>query len=331
VGILPQRSSADRMERLVSSTNIFGSPSRPHRSEGARRLPTLLLALALWACAAPEPQPAATTTLPGGGAWTKASLAAAQVMPGDRVTASGTVVVKPGEAPAICRPFDDPQTGASAAQPPVCSPISARLDGLDVSALPHAEERAGVRFSEWMRVDGVWTDRAIHVDSMEWLGPPTGASVDVPCPAPDGGWPDPPPADLAGEAAVARLASEVASHPDLYAGYWGAETARASATSGSTTTVLVVAVVGDPGEARSRLDAVYAFGLCLVEAKYSAADLDRVARALAGQPGQLWGPQVDPSLNRVRVILTMLDADWVDRLSAYPEAFPDLLVTKVAD
>lgn len=251
------------------------------------------------------------------------------VRPGDRVEAHGTFVAAPGGSPVICRPLDSLDTGAEARTPPTCSPISVRIEGVDVrSLLTWGETRAGTFFVDSVRITGSWTGEAIVVDAIEPV-PIESDYGTIPCDPPPTGWPPGPTSPLETEDATASLADAVQGDPARFSGYWGV-TDPSGGTDGRALDVLVVGVRGDMDAARGDLEAVYPYALCLVSVRFSESELEKAARDLARDRASelTWAPRVDVELNRVRVRIKIVDDSWAALLAERPEIHPDALVRR---
>ncbi|HEX8939431.1 MAG TPA: hypothetical protein VF763_04645 [Candidatus Limnocylindrales bacterium] len=255
---------------------------------------------------------------------TSSGSTAALVRPGDTVSATGFVVARAGEPVFICWPGPVAAVGGSE-QGPSCGLYRAELQGLDLSAIPSRAEASGVVYTQGeVTLVGTWTGSAIRVSSNP-VPAPAAQVNSASCVPPAAGWPSAPPSltPLEAENAVAALAGQVSSHPAVYSGYWSLD-----GGGGSAMGVMVVGTTGDPAAVRPTLERAYPWGVCIVRARYSAADLQRAYDALANLPPQTASAAIDPSKDRVSVKMITLTQPLADLLRDYPEAIPEPLVIR---
>jgi hypothetical protein len=200
--------------------------------------------------------------------------------------------------------------GGRLVDPPTCSVVAVRVDGVKWDAVPGAQEVAGRWFASNVSVTGTWTGSSVVAESIT-AAPPEDAESDIknPCEADEG--------DGAGlgtvdeETALKALGDEVFGHPDRYAGLW-----RAHSRDGLGR--IVVGVVGDPSSAQSILRPLYPYPLCVVAVAHTETDLELVLKAL-GASTRDWLAEVDYPDNRVRVSVALLKNDVQRRLQPYFE------------
>ncbi len=231
------------------------------------------------------------------------------VQVGDKVTGFGNVLIAPGNAPLFCSRIT---SAASMGAIPSCSPIAITLSGVSASDLPGRQELDSVIVAYSVIVRGTWTGDALHVESLAQALPPEATTPVLPCARPANGWTSLPPSVAAIESSTAELAKEVDAHPDLFSGTWVASGPQGDA-------VQVVGTIGDPETVRAELKTVYQYGLCVVPARFSARDLERVANILR-RPDFTWQTQLSPALDRVLVLMPVFDGPASRAIGAYPEA-----------
>jgi len=191
--------------------------------------------------------------------------------------------------------------------------LSVSLVNLKPSEVPGWVEEAGTRIASDVTVHGHWGADGIVV---EHASPGIVGQEDVPYPA------NPCP-HLAGldadqrtvevEGAARKLWEAVTGAPGVYGGVWNAGSQGQS--------VAVVATVGDPLEARSKLKPLYDFPVCFVHVARSAADLQRLASSVQALDPS-WTTIVEAPVNRLRVVLPVVDvATWSEL-----EVFADQIV-----
>ncbi len=237
------------------------------------------------------------------------SLAAIQV--GDEVVASGNVIQDVDGRVTVCLAPASLAVDTGSAVPS-CSRQVVGLMGLTVASVPGWQSDGSRGFAENVTVYGRWNGSAIEVSVVKpgLIGHEDIPLAQNPCPEVQGLRPDQETIDV--EAAAGRLGDEVRAHDDLYGGIW-----RASASGGAA--ILVVAVVGDPSEARTRLSELYPYPLCFVSVQRSSADLVALAQRLATDNPD-WHTEVEPSVNRVHVLVPVVDAPTWSRLEPQIDA-----------
>lgn len=239
-----------------------------------------------------------------------------RVRDGDTVTASGTVVVAPGQPVRFCAPVPEAAVGRiGPEQPPNCS-LGVDLTGLDATRLTGVKTYRGTRWGQ-ASVTGRYAGGAVTVTAqgapVAAPDPITGLPDGTPCPAPTGGW-HPGRLDQAGLDTLTRF---VHSRPDTYGEivmtYPDGPPAGPTAgpASDGATEVLMVTTTLPPADAEKELRAHFPGNLCVRPAVRSRAATDAVwhrvqserdwrrHRAFEGGPDHLTG--------RVRVSLTVLD------------------------
>lgn len=247
------------------------------------------------------------------------------VREGDTVVASGQVFLRPdGEEPVLCRL--GPVLLISNFTPQ-CPRVQVALSGLDLTTLPGWKQfgDTGVWLSSDVRVTGTWRAGKLEVsDVVSSPAPPYFPDPGVvPCPAPDTGWPGNGDIDAA-EAATERLDAEIAAHPELYSGMWWAWIG----TARSGPRAVVVGTTGDVAAVRSKLEEIYPFDLCVVEARFSRSELDAAAEQISGLNAS-WQVRVDQPYEKVLVQLVLVDEEAAKLLEPYREKVElDPLVTR---
>ena len=250
-------------------------------------------------------------------AWDDEQVRAAEVRPGDTVTATGIVRAKAGEMPLLCAgAFDILMFGI----PPSCSPPDVPLSGsVDLSLLPGRQVVADVTFSSEVRVVGRWTGSAIE-DPVITSAPSTGYQDPLPCLTPATGWVNPS-ASGGFRAALDPLAREITAHPELYAGYY-----TQSVTPGNSfPAVEIVRTKVDPRTLVSRIESLFPYAVCLTH-DYSQVELDAAIAAFPAPPATI--PAVSGDTHRVGVAIVAVDQDVLPIFMAHPAAYPIPLVTK---
>lgn len=192
------------------------------------------------------------------------------------------------------------------------------VTGVDVREL--GRELAGQWVTDYLRVEGVWTDGAIAANSVSSLELPRATEIlsplgspGVPCEPPSGGWsryPDGPD----GERAAAALEAEVESHPEKYSGLWtGAIT---DSNENPVDLVVVVGTVADVESVAADLRALYPFNLCVTHVDYSRGQLEGVIESLSAGFAD-WDVTLDPSIARIVVRLPAFDPRAAEATAPY--------------
>lgn len=161
--------------------------------------------------------------------------------------------------------------------------------GVDPRALPGAEADpnvpdlpAGTWVTNYVRVDGVWVDGALHVVGVEPTKQPSLVELvptpEVPCDEPLGGWPgyNGNPGDA--EEAWQALEAEVLRNPETYTGV------SSAVIPGRDTEVLdqavVVGTLADVDKVAPKLHSIYPYNLCIIRVGYSRTQLDEAAESI---------------------------------------------------
>lgn len=245
---------------------------------------------------------------------------------GDNVLATGVVVAGRDGVVQICDPLMTRLVKLEDEQPIQCSAVAVLVHGLNLSTLPGWTERGGGGFSDPVTVRGIWTGDAIEAKDAGAGSVESAPQPQIPCTTPNGGWPAPPSTELDLETALTRLTDELAAQPAQYSGYWVASAANGAGAD----RIAVVGAVDDPDAARTVLESVYPYALCVTKVKYSSTDLERAAdnigQDLQSRPTGSWRTRVSQQLNRVIVRTYVVDRDLVQLLDTYPEATADPLV-----
>ena len=265
----------------------------------------------------------------------KAALAAHEVRVGDEVVAAGLLISHDGGATfTIC---DVAGSRLMLDELPGCDPrivdgkvvgaaMGVPVRGIAKSDVPGWVERDGVGYGQAgvavgpgseqeTVVRGRWLGDAIQAESVTVADRVGEVRYVLSCPTPPGGWASPLPSGLEGEDAMRSLGEEILGHPELYGGLWsgfeGGAVYPGPRLGGGAVTV--VGTVGDIETARSQLGVSFPYDLCVAKVTYSLAELRAVAERLA-LPDRTWQADVDVQVNRVRLLLTVLDADAVERI-----------------
>ncbi len=216
---------------------------------------------------------------------------------GDSVTATGRIVHVPGGPVRLCAPQDEAGMGPEPGSEPPTVMCQQGLDlaGADLSTLTDRRERAGA-VEGWARIVGVLHGDAVQVEQQsparrdgrpdDDLAPPL---RDVPCPAPEGGWPRDPsilrgPGDVPeGDANLDRERPTL----DAYRAAHPAEFVDIAYLRPFPDSVLL-GVVALHEQARADIEQAlrptYGDRLCVVVSRYSADEL----RAVGSDVSALW-------------------------------------------
>lgn len=207
---------------------------------------------------------ATSSTIPSGHA------AAAVVHDGERVRASGTVVVGPGRAARFCGPVAEAARGQRA---PVCRPAVV-LDGIDPTRLTGAHTRSGRTVGQ-ATITGVYRHGRIQVDRQAGYRPrPDPLHALPPCAAPDSGWPPGP--------AVDRRLPAVQRYEHRHPGAVLVGTVLHPSRGRS---VVYVITSGNPNPVGDALLPVFGKRLCVARSPYSPAEIAAARRLLAAHLG----------------------------------------------
>lgn len=236
------------------------------------------------------------------------SIAVIQV--GDEVIAAGNVIQDADGRFTVCLP--PASLAVATGSVPMCSRQAVELTGLTVASVPGWQSDGSGGFAANVTVTGRWNGSAIEVRVVEpgLIGHEDIPLAQNPCPAIQGLRPDQETLDV--EAAAGRLGDEVRAHDDLYGGMW-----RASASDGAA--ILVIGIVGDSSEARTRLSELYPYPLCFVSVQRSSADLQALTQRLSTDNPD-WSAEVEPSVNRVHILVPIVDGPTWSRLEPQIDA-----------
>ena len=255
-------------------------------------------------------KPAATAAGPATPSY---AFASAVVRPGDAVTAVGHLIEAADGALAICAVA---VALAVPRAPPVCVPPAAPVAELDPREFP-GDETAGRWATDYLMFSGTWNGQAMEVDAAAPAEPPISSVFQpVPCGPPADGWPGDLLDGVKGEDLVRRLQREVEGNPDRYAGFWSGVIGRAGDQDAER--AMVVATVDDVELVAGHLRDIFPSNLCVVRARFSARELERVA-TLVGEMNESWRVTVDPAANRVAVEMVVLGEEAARLLSPYAD------------
>ncbi|MGY4771977.1 hypothetical protein ACXC9Q_34165 [Kribbella sp. CWNU-51] len=196
------------------------------------------------------------------------------VRDGDQVTATGRVIVTPGQEPVFCAALPMTDIGfTNGKEPaPTCeAQYAVTLKNLDPAGLADAKTIEGVR-TGYAVLTGTWTARTIDVRDQTVPQTRSTAAVlefppdNVPCPPPAGGWKTAP--NEIDKVAVSRFLDtrrDQATDPRLqYPNGRG---------PGAPEVYTIGVAHGDLAAFRSAFEKVYAGNLCVHQVKFSEAEL----------------------------------------------------------
>ncbi len=189
-----------------------------------------------------------SATIPSGHA------SAAVLHDGDMVRGSGKVFVPPGGPVRLCGPV---AVGVDDAQ---SCPVSVALTGAATSELRPGRE---------VTITGVYQGDSIAVTSVsKYVPPPAHVQFhdDVPCTAPDGGWPD-------GRVDISTVYRYRQAHP-------GDVLLTTVLHPTRSAQVAYVVTAGDPTDAGTALTKTYGKRLCVVQSPFSAQQIAGAETAL---------------------------------------------------
>ena len=223
------------------------------------------------------------------------------------VSATGSVIAERGVT-RIC-------SGVMTSLPPQCGG-GVVLTGLDPTSLPGAQTQGTTTWTDAeTTVVGWWDGEVLAVERSQPAAPrtpPPNPSYAPPCPEPDGGWQGAP----AGAESLGPVTDYTTEQPETFAGLWWDE----------QTKVPTVRFTGKLEEHRRALAERYEHDVCVIDARYSQAELSAVqaalTRSLGPRPGQalrMLSSGADPLRNVVDLNVVIVD-DVVQReVDRHPE------------
>ena len=204
--------------------------------------------------------------------------------PSERVLgANGVVVAAPGQPVSFCRnePVADVLLPNRAPSPPECR-TSVVATGVDLARLAYRQERDGTVWgTAWL--EGTYAGGTLAVTSQEAPRPVTpdpDPTFGIPCPPPPGGW-EPMPPKVSEPLPVVAWGD---AHPGLIVG-------RRIGYDGRTPVQVVVAT--DVAAVEAGLKPIYGNGLCVVQSRYTAEQVDAAIRDVAAFLEMPWLTQAD--------------------------------------
>lgn len=217
----------------------------------------------------------------------------------DDVTASGNLVEQADGDILICSKLAslaDEEPGEF----PKCSTMAIPLFDVRPESVPGWERIGNLGFSKNVTVRGKWDGDGIRVTDVVrgLIGYQDVPDPQDPCSKVAGLRADEESPEV--EAATGRLGTAVRAQPEDYGGLW-----RASSQGGRA--IVVVGVAGDVEGAIAHLSPLYPFPMCFVIVEQSWADLESTVTDLHTL-NATWPVEMEPSVNRVRVLLPVVDA-----------------------
>jgi hypothetical protein len=248
---------------------------------------------------------------------------------GDQVVGQGGVVAERGGLTRLCysnvepRLLGQPEIELSG---PLCPQVSVGLSGVNGPTLPGWTQWTNVGFSALVAIRGRWTGDVVDVQQ---VGPyerrPRLTGIEPTCDPAATPIGQQPPSSLEYESALSRLAATLDAEPQVYAGYW---TTSVVTVTGGTDRVVVVGTVGDVKAARDHLAESFPYAVCAAKVDHSRRDLEQVIEELA-QTHPEWMSEIRLDLNRVVVLVPVLDETNERLLRAFPAAIASPLIAKV--
>lgn len=197
---------------------------------------------------------------------------------GDKVQADGTVIAAPGQDPVLCADLMNDLRGYPPGQEPAPScpaTFAVKLTGLDLDKLGMKTTK-GVRHGTAHLV-GIWSDRSIAVQEQGPMVTPTptpDGEEPVPCAPPAGGW-QAKPTNLESQTMSTWLdahASQVDGPAMLY---------PKGRNRGAPVVIRIGVAHGDIDQFRKDIAKVFQGNLCVVPARFSRTDVDRLQALIA--------------------------------------------------
>jgi hypothetical protein len=225
------------------------------------------------------------------------------IQPGDAAFVSGTVVVESSGQASVCRPG-----GLLNGTGPHCLSVKVLLAGLSPAQTTDWSVSGDQRFKTDVTVHGIWTGSSLAVRTVADGATPDPAEAPPTSPCPD--IPGTLPAQQSDDydAALHRLSDLIEQHPTDYGGSWAA-----SAKAGGA--VIVAAVVSNNPSAEVAVRSAFPYPVCIVSVPNSTARL-REGFASLQSIDPLGDYEIDPTTNRVRITVPVLDAPTWARFRA---------------
>lgn len=193
------------------------------------------------------------------------------VRDGDLVSASGRVVAIPGRHVRFCTPAIAYALIEPPPAPAYCD-LGVDVTGVDLGALSRRREQGGA-IEGYARLIGTYRAGTVRVTRQEALAderPSDPPSDSVPCAAPAGGWPRGPHWENLDTSAVSAYQ---ALHPD--------DIVTVALFRPSVAQVVLTIAAQDPQRVSTTLRPAYGARLCVVAARYSAAEVGTAMDALS--------------------------------------------------
>jgi len=248
----------------------------------------------------------------------------------DEVVGRGSVIAERIGTPRLCYVngvMRMPRESEIELSGPPCPQASVNLKGVNPVELPHWTQWTKFGFSDMITIRGRWTGDAVDVRGVgPYERPPLDARHGRACDpaAPPVG--RQPTSELEYESALSGLAAALRAKPDLYTGYWVTTVPGTADDAGQR--IIVVGTFGDTKTARDDLAREFHYAICAATVEFTEAELEQVKAEIA-QAHPSWVLNVHLDVNRVSVVVPILDQATMDILARYRSVVPDPLVSKV--
>jgi hypothetical protein len=240
---------------------------------------------------------------------------------GDRVSATGNIVLAQGGVLTVCRPLpsDDVYRPPGQELPLECSPLGVPITGVDPASVPEWTKRGTTEFS-WVQVTvtGRWEGAGMAVDHIERYVPVPEPShlIPPPCPAPAGGWGDNSGLPDDGPGSRTAVSLEIARRSDHFSEPWSGHPDLTLFGP----TVIDVGTIGDPAVDQAALAKIYRGNICVYPVALSKDAFQAIARRIAPLPAPSstpfasWTAQADPVSQRVLLRVLVFDRAALERI-----------------